>query len=74
MVRDDADRDILLRIVVIVHARYLAHMIGQCAEGVDVKNGIDILADHRQALQAHAGIDILLNQIRVVAVAVVIEL
>ena len=43
-------------------------------DGVDVKERIDTLADHRKALQAHAGINILLLEFCVVVMAVVVKL
>ena len=50
------------------------HMVGDVHNGVHIEQGVHVLADNSQTLQTHAGIDVLLNQLGVVAVAVVVKL
>ena len=51
-----------------------AYQVPKRFDGIDVKDGSDILHRHGQTLQAHSGIDVLLNQIGVMAVPVIVEL
>ena len=48
--------------------------VGDVHHRVHVEQAVHVLADHRQPLQAHAGVDILLDQVGVIAVAVVVKL
>ena len=74
MVRDHAQRNILLVALAVVCAGQLADLVGDMHDGVDVKERIDALADHCETLQAHARIDVLLLELGVVVMAVVVKL
>ena len=74
VVGDDAQGDVARVALAVVRAGDLADLVGDVHDGIDVEQGVDILADHRQTLQAHAGVDVLLLELGVVAVAVVVEL
>ena len=74
MVGDDAQGDVARVALAVVRAGDLADLVGDVHDGIDVKQGVDILADHRQTLQTHAGVDVLLLELGVVAVTVVVEL
>ena len=74
VVGDDAQRDVARVALAVVRAGDLADLVGDVHDGIDVEQGVDILADHRQTLQTHAGVDVLLLELGVVAVAVVVEL
>ena len=74
MVGHDTHGNVGIVIFAVFLACHLADLVAQGADGIYVKNGINVLYRNRQTLQAHTGIDILLDQLRVVAVAVVIEL
>ena len=49
-------------------------MIAQRDKRIDIKHRIHFLADNRQTLQPHAGIDVLLLQRRVMTLTVIFEL
>src|SRR5699024_7198083 len=55
-------------------AGHLGDLVGNVHHGVHVEEGIHVLADHGQTLQAHAGIDVLLLELGVMALAVVVKL
>ena len=74
MVGDDAQGHIGLVAVAIVRAGDLADLVGDVHDGVHIEERIHALADNGQTLEAHAGVDVLLNEVRVVAVAVVVKL
>ena len=74
MVGDDTQGHIGLVAVAIVRAGDLADLVGNVHDGVDVEERVHTLADNGQTLEAHAGVDVLLNEVRVVAVAVVVKL
>ena len=58
----------------VVRAGYLAHPVGDVHDGVDVEEAGHVLADAGQALEAHAGVDVLVRELGVVALAVGVEL
>ena len=74
MVGDDAQGHVGLVAVTIVRAGDLADLVGDVHDGIDVEERIHALADNGQALKAHAGVNVFLNEIGVVAVAVVVKL
>ena len=74
VVGDDAQGDVARVALAVVRAGDLADLVGDVHDGIDVEQGVDILADHRQTLQTHAGVDVLLLELGVVAVTVVVEL
>ena len=74
VVSDDAQGHIGLMAVAIVRAGDLADLVRDVHDGVHIEERIHTLADNGQTLEAHAGVDVLLNEVRVVAVAVVVKL
>ena len=74
MVGNDAQGHILLRVLMIFGTGDLADLLHNVLHGVHFKNIVHILENTGQTLQTHTGINILLLQLRVIAVAVVIEL
>ena len=74
MVGDDAQGDVGLLALAVVRAGYLAHLVGDVHDGVDVEQAGHVLADAGQALESHAGVDVLLLQLGVVTLAVGVEL
>ena len=74
MVGDDAERHVLRVRLAVVRAGNLAHLVGDVHHGINVEEGVHVLADDRETLETHAGVDILLGKLGVVALAVVIEL
>ena len=52
----------------------LGHLVGDVHDGVHVEEGGHVLAHAGQPLQAHAGVDVLLLQLGVVALPVVVKL
>ena len=74
MVGDDAQGHVVLVGNAVAGAGELGDLVGDVHDGVDLEEGTHVLAHHGQALQAHAGVDVLLGQLGVVAEAVVVEL
>ena len=74
MVRDDAQGHIVLVALAVVGAGDLADLVGDVHDGIHIEEGVHVLHHAGQALQAHAGIDVLLLELGVVVVTVVIEL
>ena len=74
MIGDDAQGHVGLVAVTIVCAGDLADLVGDVHDGVHIEERVHALADNGQTLKAHAGIDVLLNEVGVVAVAVVVKL
>ena len=74
VVGDDAQGHVRLVAVTIVRTGDLADLVGDVHNGVHIEERIHALADNGQTLKAHAGVDVLLNEVRVVAVAVVVKL
>ena len=58
MIRDHAQGHVSLDALTIVRAGNVGHLIGNIHYRVHIEQGVHILADHRQALQSHTGIDI----------------
>ena len=74
VIGDDPQGHVGLIALTVAGAGQLGHLVGDVHDGIHVKQGVHILTHHRQTLQAHAGIDVLLHQLGVVPVAVVVEL
>ena len=74
MVSDDTQGNVLLVALAVVGAGDLADLVGDIHHGVHVKEGVHLLADAGQALQAHAGVNVLLCQLGIVALSVVVKL
>ena len=74
MVGNHTQRNILFLILVITGRSKLRRLIEKCANRIYFKDGLDILYDDRKALKPHAGIDVLLLELAVVAMSVVVKL
>ena len=74
MVGDDAERNIGLFAVTVMFAGNFGNLIGDVAHRIYVEQRAHALHHAGQTLEAHAGVDVLLLQFGVVAVAVVVEL
>ena len=74
MICDEADGHIVLVILVVLFAGDLTDFVPQSLDGIHIKDRIHILHYHRQTLQAHACVDVLLIQLCIVALAVVVKL
>ena len=74
MVGDDPQGYVPLLALAIESAGKLGDLVGDVHHRVHVEQGVHVLAHHGQTLQTHAGVDILLLQLRVVVVPVVVEL
>ena len=61
-------------IFIILFSGDFAYFVAECLNGVDIEDGIYILYDNGQTLKSHTGINVLLDQVGVVALAVVVEL
>ena len=74
MVGDNAERDVRLVVLTIALARNAGDVVGDVADGIDVKQRVDVLHDTGKTLQTHAGVDVLLLEFGIVVVAVVVKL
>ncbi|CDB30015.1 uncharacterized protein BN490_01226 [Firmicutes bacterium CAG:137] len=74
MVCNDPEGYVRLMALAVGSAGEGGHPVGDVHDGVYVEKALHPLARHSQPLQAHAGVDVLLGQFGVVAVAVVVKL
>ena len=74
VIGDDPQGHIPLFRLAVVSAGELGHLVGDVHHGVHVEQALHILAHAGQTLQPHAGVDVLLLQLGIVALAVVVEL
>ena len=74
MVGDHPQAHIHLHALSIGGACELRDLVGDIHDGIHIEQAVHILAHHCQTLQAHAGVNILLGQLRVVALPVIVEL
>ena len=74
MVGDNPQGNVHLHTLTVSSAGQLGNLVGDVHDGIHIEQGVHILADHSQTLQAHAGIDVLLGQLGIVALTVVVEL
>ena len=74
MVGDDTEGDVSGVALAVAGASDLGNLGGDVHHGVHIEQGGDTLAYGGQALQAHAGVDILLLQLGVVVFSVVVKL
>ncbi len=74
VVGDDTKRHVLLMALAVERAGQVADLVGDVHHGVHVKEGVHVLADDGKALKPHAGVDVFLLELRVMPLAVVIEL
>ena len=74
VVGDDPQGHVHLVGAAIGGAGDLGHFVGDVHHRVHVEEAVHVLAHHGQTLQAHAGVYVLLLQLRVAVMAVVVEL
>ena len=74
VVGDDAQGDVVPVALAVVRTGELRDLVRDVHDGVDIEEAVHALADAGEALQSHAGVDVLLGQLGVVAVAVGVEL
>src|SRR5688500_2157645 len=74
MIRDDAQRPVGFRIATVGDTRQPGHMLDDRLIEVDVVDRLDLLHDHDQPLQTHAGIDMLPGERRAGAIRELDEL
>ena len=74
MVGADADRNVVVLVVSVGLARDRADGIEDLTDGIDLEHIINTLEDASETLETHAGVDVLLRELGVIAVAVVVEL
>ena len=74
MVGDDAQRNVRLCGFLIVRAGDLRDLVGNVHHRIHIEQRSHVLAHAGKALQAHAGVDVLLLQLGIIAVAIIIEL
>ena len=74
MVGDDAQGRVDGLGLAVARTGDLADLVGDAHDGVDIEQGVDALTHDGQTFEAHAGVDVFLDEIGIVAVAVVVEL
>ena len=74
MVGDNANGNIVLGVFAVSLVRDLADRVENTANGIDLKHVVHALHDARKTLKTHAGIDVLLDKLGIIALAVVVEL
>ncbi len=74
VIRDHAQRNVLLGVVAVFDARDLADALHDVLDGVHQEKIVHALHNAREALQPHAGIDIGVVQRRIAAFSVAVEL
>ena len=72
MVSDDTEGNIFLVVLLVSAVSQSAHLVHQSAVCIYVEKGCNILADNSQSLKSHTSIDVLLDQIGVIAVSVIV--
>ena len=60
MIGDDAQGHVDLMALAVMSSSELAHLVGDIHDGIDVEQGVHILAHDGKALEAHARVDVLL--------------
>ena len=74
MVGDDTEGHVGLLVIAVTHPGDLADLLHDVLHGVHQEQVVHALHNAGQPLQAHAGVDVLLGQVGVVAMAVVVKL
>ena len=74
MVGHDTDGNVGIIVHAVFFACHAADLVAQSTDGIHIKDGVHVLDSYCQTLQSHTCIDVLLDQIGIVAVAVVVEL
>ena len=74
MIRNNTERDIILLVLQIMLMGKYGNLFHHRLVGIHIKERRNVLADYGKTLQSHTGIDVFLNQIRVMAVPIVVEL
>ena len=60
MVGDDAQGNVFLAALAVARAGDLGDLVGDVHHGINVEEGVNVLAHNGKTLKAHAGIDVLL--------------
>ena len=63
VVGDDAQGHVFLAALAVARAGDLRDLVGDVHDGVDVEQGVNVLAGNGKTLEAHAGVDVLLLQL-----------
>ena len=74
VVYDQTDGDILRLILFVSRMCELTYLVTQCLHRIYIKNGIYLLNNNSQTLQAHSGINIFLLEQLIVTLAIVLKL
>ena len=74
MVCDDTQGDVCLRVVVIFYARLFAYGGDDVLYRVNLKHAVNALHNARKTFQTHTGVYVFGGKLRIIAVAVIIEL
>ncbi len=74
MVGNHADRNIVFRVFAVFFVRNLADRVENAANGIDLKHVVHALHNASQTFKAHAGIDVLLGKLGIIALTVVVKL
>ena len=74
MVGDDAQGDIHLCGLTVECSGYLGDLVGDVHDGVNIKQRVNTLADNGKTLKSHAGVDVFLDKVGIVTLAVIIKL
>ena len=74
MVCNQTDGNVRCIILLIFHTCNGTDSVPDCLHGINIKYGIHILYNNCQSFQPHAGINILLGKLCIVAVSIVIKL
>ena len=74
MVGDNADRNIVVCIVAVRFARYLAYLVNNFADRVDLKHIVNALHNASKTLKSHTRVYVLLRKLLIRAVAHIVEL
>ena len=74
MICNNTERDIILLVLQIMLMGKYGNLFHHRLVGIHIKERRNVLADHGKTLQSHTGIDVFLNQIRIMPVPIVVEL
>ena len=74
VIGDDAQGNVLVIGFAVMGAGDLGNLMGDVHHRVHVEEGVHVLAHHGQTLQTHAGVDVFLAELGIVALSVVVEL
>ena len=74
MVGNNTERNVILLVFQITLVGKFCNLFHHSLIGIHIKKRRNILADYRKSLQSHTGINIFLNQIRIMPMAIVVKL